>query len=64
MTRILFAVRVGLQDWQEELITEDSARIEEASRWALANGFDRLRVAEVDLSSPVDFAATGRGVKR
>jgi len=58
--RILFAVKVGDADWQEQLITENSEydRIAEASVWAEANGFDRLRVADIDLSTPPDFTKT------
>ena len=50
----LFAVRIGEEDWQEEVITEVPERIEAASQWALANGFDRLRVVYLD--GKVDFA--------
>lgn len=54
--KILFGVRKGNEDWQEELITENEARIEDAKKWAAANGFDRFRIAVVDLSAPPDFA--------
>ena len=56
--KILFAVRKGAEDWQEELITEVEERIPSASKWAKANGFDRLRVAEIDENAKPDFAAT------
>ena len=56
--RILFAVKIGDADWQEQLITEQPERIAEASTWAEANGFDRLRVADIDLSTPPDFTKT------
>ena len=56
--QILFAVRIGEPDWAEVLITEQSDKIGQASEWALANGFDRLRVADVDLASPPDFTPT------
>ncbi len=51
-TRILFAVRKGNEDWQEELITEVPERIPQASEWAKANGFDRLRIATIDDKAP------------
>ena len=54
MTKILFAVRVGNEDWQEELITEVAERIEAAKLWAAANGFDRFRIAEISDEAP-DF---------
>lgn len=55
-TKVLFAVRKGAEDWQEELITEVAARIPAASRWAKANGFDRLRVASIDDRCRPDFS--------
>lgn len=58
VTKVLFATRVGAEDWQEQLITEDESKIEAASAWAKANGFDRLRVATIDLSEPPDFRKT------
>lgn len=56
--KILFAVKIGNEDWQEELITEDESQINAASEWAIANGFDRLRVAEIDLTKSSDFSKT------
>ena len=53
--KILWAVRDGNEDWEEELITEVEDRIQAASKWAKANGFGRLRVATVDLSVAPDF---------
>ena len=55
--KVLFAVKIGDADWQEQLITEQSEHIKAASDWALANGFDRLRVAEIDLNSAPQFGA-------
>jgi hypothetical protein len=55
---VLFAVRIENEDWQEELITEHADQIEPASTWALANGFNRLRVATIGLSVPPDFTKT------
>lgn len=57
-TKILFAVRIGDEDWQEQLITEVPERIPAAAEWARANGFDRLRIAEIDLSQKPDFQST------
>ena len=53
--KILWAVRDGNEDWEEELITEVEDRIPAAVKWAKANGFDRLRIATVDLSVKPDF---------
>lgn len=58
--KVLFAVKIGDEDWQEQLITEREEQIENASTWAKANGFDRLRVADIDLSKKPDFTKTIR----
>lgn len=55
--RCPWATKKGRPDYEEQLITEDSAKIAAASEWAKANGFDRLRVSEWDGSAP-DFAST------
>lgn len=58
--KALFAVKKGDEDWQEQLITENEDRIEDAKKWAAANGFDRFRVVSVDSDTPPDFAGTVR----
>ena len=57
-TKVLFAVRVGQPDYMEELITDKVEHIERAKEWALKNGFDRLRIAVIDLDTPPDFTKT------
>ena len=56
--KILFGVKTGEADWQEQLITEDEARITAASVWAKQNGFDRLRVATIIDGEIPDFVGT------
>jgi GNAT superfamily N-acetyltransferase len=51
---VLWATKIGEPDYNEQLITEDSSQIEDAKKWALANGFDRIRVSRIDNSKP-DF---------
>ncbi len=58
--KVLFAVRKGDEDWQEQLITEVESRIYAASAWAFANGFNRLRIATFDDKAP-DFTKTISG---
>lgn len=53
---ILYGVRIGSEDWQEEIITTNPSKIKEAQAWAEQNGFDRFRVANIDLSTPPDFS--------
>ena len=45
--RILWAVKRGAEDWQEEIITTDEVMHFAAREWAEKNGFDRFRVSEV-----------------
>ena len=63
MVRALFGVREGNEDWQEELITEVEEHIPAARKWAESNGFDRLRVVEIDDTRPPDFAASVNPVR-
>lgn len=56
--KILYGTRKGEKDAFEELITEDEANIKRAILWATKNGFDRFRIAEVDLNTPPDFIRT------
>ena len=51
---VLWATKIGEPDWNEQIITENASQIEDAKKWALANGFDRLRVSTIDNSKP-DF---------
>ena len=51
---VLWATKIGEPDYNEQLITENPSQIEDAKKWALANGFDRLRVLTIDNSKP-DF---------
>ena len=56
--KILWATKIGAPDHYEQLITEQSDMIEPASQWAIDNGFDRLRIADVDLTKVPDFTKT------
>ena len=55
---VLFAVRKGEPDYNEVLITNNPDRIEDAKKWALANGFDRLRVSTIDMREKPNFRKT------
>jgi hypothetical protein len=56
--KILWATKIGAPDHSEQLITEQPDMIEPASQWAIDNGFDRLRIADVDLTEVPDFTKT------
>lgn len=54
--KVLYAVKDGDEDWQEQIITTYPDRFSDAREWAQANGFGRFRIAEIDLSQKPDFA--------
>jgi hypothetical protein len=56
--KVLWGTKIGEEDWQEQMITENSEAIEKAKAWAMANNFDRLRVSEVDLEQRPDWSKT------
>lgn len=43
---MLWAVKIGEPDYVEQIITTAAERITAAREWAIANDFDRFRVAE------------------
>lgn len=55
---VLYGCKIGQPDYMEEVITEHEDRIEAARKWAENNGYDRLRVATIDLGTPPDFKKT------
>lgn len=57
--KVLFAVKQGEPNWAEVVITENESKFEEAKKWAEANGFDRFRIAEIDMSKKPKFANGG-----
>lgn len=55
---VLWAVKRGDEDWQEQIITTCRERRDAAKQWATQNGFDRFRECEVNLDTPPDFRST------
>lgn len=58
--KILWGVKIGDPDWKEQIITENPYLIEKAKAWAEKNGFDRFRIAIINLSEKPDFVKTIR----
>ncbi|MFA5396654.1 MAG: hypothetical protein WC346_11665 [Methanogenium sp.] len=52
--KILYGTRTGSPQYMEEILTEHEKRFEEAISWAMKNGFDHFRIAEIDENAP-DF---------
>ena len=55
---ILWATKRGEEDWKEQLITEQEDKIEAAIIWAKENGFDRIRIANINLTEKPNFTGT------
>jgi len=55
--QVLWAVKIGEEDWQEELVTSTASALHlaKAKAWALNNGFNRLRVSGIDLNEKPNF---------
>jgi len=53
---VLWAVKKGEPDYMEQIITAKPEKIEEAKKWAEANGFDRFRIATVNMNKKPNFA--------
>ena len=56
--KVLWAVKIGEEDWQEQIITDTTSAVHlhNAKVWAKANGFDRLRVAVMNYADKSDFS--------
>lgn len=57
-TKVLYATKIGQPDYMEDFITDNQAHIERAKQWCLNNGYDRIRIAIIDLSTKPDFTKT------
>ena len=64
MEKILYGIRIGEEDYQEEILTTNEEKIEDAKKWARANGFDRFRIAEFNMEEKPDFIGAIQGKKR
>ena len=57
--KILWAVKIGDPDYDEQVITEREDQIAAATEWARAQGFDRFRVMDAsDEPEQPDFVTT------
>jgi len=53
--KILYGVRLGNEDWQEEILCTQPKLFEEVKILASKDGFYRFRVAEINLTEKPDF---------
>lgn len=58
---VLWATKIGAQDWQEDLITcavfnkDGAKKIQKAIIWAKSNQFHKIRVSVLDLDKVPNF---------
>jgi hypothetical protein len=61
---LLYGCKIGQPDYMEEILyqckgyTNKDELIKKGEAWAAANGYNRLRVSVIDLSTPPNFANT------
>lgn len=60
---VLYGTRKGDAEWQEELLLSNATPelIERVKVLAARDGFERFRVATIDLTATPDFGGTVRG---
>lgn len=56
--QILYGTKKGKPDYMEDVISTKPENFEKAIEWAKRNRYDRLRIAEIDLSIKPDFKGT------
>jgi hypothetical protein len=55
---VLYGVRKGEPAWKEVILSTNPAMFPKIRKMARRDGFTRMRVARIDLSSPPDFTKT------
>lgn len=66
---LLYGCKIGQPDYMEEVLhackgyVNKEKLMEQGKQWAEANGYDRLRVHVVDLSTPPDFGQNNKQIK-
>lgn len=63
---LLYGCKIGEPNYMEEILyqckgyTNNDELLTKGKQWADKNGYDRLRISIVDLSTPPDFKKTVR----
>jgi len=61
---LLYGCKIGDPAYMEEILYQCKGHVnkdeimKQGQTWAIANGYDRLRISVVDLSTPPDFKGT------
>lgn len=53
---LLWAVKVGDPDYAETALTDKKERIEDAKEWGERNGYDRFRIATINMNQQPKFS--------
>lgn len=63
---LLYGCKIGDPKYMEEILyqckgyTNETELMKKGEEWAARNGYDRLRIAKIDLATPPDFKGTIR----
>lgn len=61
---LLYGCKIGEPSYMEEILyqckgyTDKEELMNKGQQWAQKNGYDRLRISVIDLSTPPNFAGT------
>lgn len=61
---LLYGCKIGQPDYMEEILyqckgyTNETELMAKGKQWADSNGYDRLRIAKIDLNKKPDFIKT------
>lgn len=63
---LLYGCKIGDPKYMEEILyqckgyTNETELMKKGEEWAARNGYDRLRIAKINLATPPDFKGTIR----
>lgn len=63
---LLYGCKIGDPKYMEEILyqckgyTNETELMKKGKEWAARNGYDRLRIAKINLATPPDFKGTIR----
>lgn len=63
---LLYGCKIGDPKYMEEILyqckgyTNETELMKKGEEWAARNGYDRLRIAKINLATPPDFKETIR----
>lgn len=58
MKKILWGVKNGSANWQEEIISVEESNFNNAIQWAKLNGYTNFRIANINMDVNPNFTKT------